>query len=118
MSTVRKKSLAIGVAAALSLGGAFALGATAPTQAAPLSVNALALKEAAPENVTEVRRRWRRHRRGAAVAGLALGIIGAAVAAHQYDRYYRKRHRRHYRPYGYYYGPPPCIRRHGAVYCR
>jgi hypothetical protein len=70
MSTVRKKSLAIGVAAALSLGGAFALGATAPTQAAPLSVNALALKEAAPENVTEVRRRWRRHRRGAAVAGL------------------------------------------------
>jgi hypothetical protein len=118
MSTVRKKSLAIGVAAALSLGGAFALGATAPTHAAPLSVNALALKEAAPENVTEVRRRWRRHRRGAAVAGLALGIIGAAVAAQHYDRYHRRHYRRnYYRPYGYY-GPPRCIRRHGAVYCR
>lgn len=118
MSKVRKKSLAIGVAAALSLGGAFALGATAPTHAAPLSVNALALTEAAPENVTEVRRRWRRSRSGHAIAGLALGIIGTAIAAHQYDRYHRKRYRRHYyQPYGYY-GPPPCIRRHGAVYCR
>lgn len=117
MSTMTKRSLAIGVAAAISLGGAFALGATGPAQAAPLSVNAMALKEAAPENVVDVRRRWRRHRSGHAFAGLALGVIGAVIAHQAYrdSRRYRRHH--YYQPYGYY-GPPACIRRHGVVYCR
>jgi hypothetical protein len=106
----------MGVAAAISLSGAFALGATGPAQAAPLSVNALALKEAAPENVVDVRRR--RHYGGHAVAGLALGIIGAVIA-HQAYKDSRRYHRHHYyQPHGYYYGPPSCIRKYGAVYCR
>jgi hypothetical protein len=114
------RSLAMGVAAAISLGGAFALGATGPAQAAPLSVNALALKEAAPENVVDVHRRSRRSRRygGHAFAGLALGVIGAVIAHQAYkdSRRYRRQH--YYQPYGYYYGPPSCIRKYGAVYCR
>jgi hypothetical protein len=115
MSTMTNRSLAIGVAAAISLGGAVALGATGPAQAAPLSVNALALKEAAPENVVDVRRR--RYYGGHAVAGLALGIIGAVIAHQAYkdSRRYRRHH--YYQPYGYY-GPPSCIRKYGAVYCR
>ena len=116
MSTMTNRSLAIGVAAAISLGGAFALGATSPAQAAPLSVNALALKEAAPENVIDVHRRSRRYG-GHAFAGLALGVIGAVIAHQAYkdSRRYRRRH--YYQPYGYY-GPPSCIRKYGAVYCR
>ena len=111
------RSLAIGVAAAISLGSAFAIGAANPSQAAPLSVNALALKEAAPENVIDVHRR--RYRGSHAFAGLALGVIGAVIAhkAYKDSRRYRRHHYYH-RPYGYYYGAPSCIRRHGLVYCR
>jgi hypothetical protein len=116
MSTMTNRSLAMGVAAAISLGGSFALGATGPAQAAPLSVNALALKEAAPKNVVDVHRRSRRYG-GHAFAGLALGVIGAVIAHQAYkdSRRYRRHH--YYQPYGYY-GPPSCIRKYGAVYCR
>jgi hypothetical protein len=116
MSTMRNRSLAMAVAAVVSLGGAFALCATSPSQAAPLSVNALALKEATPDHVVDVRRRGR-HYGGHAFAGLALGVIGAVIAHQAYkdSRRYHRRH--HYQPYGYY-GPPSCIRRHGAWYCR
>jgi hypothetical protein len=112
-----KKSLAIAIAATITLGGAFALGATSPSQAAPLSVNAMALKDAAPGNVIDVRRRGRRYYGGHAVAGLALGVIGAVIA-HQIYKDQRRHYRNHYQPYGYYYGPPSCIRKYGAVYCR
>jgi len=97
-----RKPVAVGLAAAIAMGGMFMPGATGTANAAPLSTNALALKEAAPSDVIDVRR-WRRHRSGAAFAGLALGIIGAAIVARQYDR----RHRRHYDNYyapNYYYG--------------
>ena len=114
MST-SNRSLAIGVAAAISLGGAFALGATSPSQAAPLSVNALALKEAAPENVIDVHRR--RYYRNHAVAGLALGVIGAVIAHKIYKDRRRHYQRHYYQPYGYY-GSPSCIRQYGAIYCR
>jgi len=123
MNMKAHKPLALGVAAAIALGGAFALGATAPAGAAPISVSQSAVKEAVPDNVIDVRRRYRGHRGGHAVAGLALGIIGAAIAAHQYDRYHRRQYQhQYYQPHYYqphhYYGPPSCIRRHGAVYCR
>ncbi|MCC6946250.1 MAG: hypothetical protein IT539_00650 [Bradyrhizobiaceae bacterium] len=102
---------------ALSLGGAIAATSMvplgAPAMAAPLSMNAAALTEAAPSDVIEVRRRHR-HRSGAIVAGLALGVIGSIIAHEAYRRHYR----RHYYPYGYYEPYPRCIRRHGAWYCR
>jgi hypothetical protein len=111
-----RKPVAIGIAAAIALSGAFALGTTAPASAAPFSVSQAAVKEAAPENVIDVRRRHRHWHGGHAVAGLALGIIGAAIA----HKAYRRHHRHHYHPYYYggYYGAPGCIRRHGAWYCR
>ncbi len=99
--TTSRKPVAIGLAAALALGSVFVPGVTGTANAAPLSTNALALKEAAPSDVVDVRR-WRRNH-GAAVAGLALGIIGSALIAREYDR----RHRRHYESYyapNYYYG--------------
>jgi hypothetical protein len=110
------RSLAIGVAASIAFGGAFAVGATSPAQAAPLSINAIALKDAAPGNVIDVHKRYRRYG-GHAVAGLALGVIGAVIAHQAYkdSRRYRRHH--YYQPYGYY-GPPSCIRKYGAVYCR
>ncbi len=114
-SRTARKPLALGIAAAIALGGAFVPGASAPAAAAPLSINQLAVKEAAPDNTIEVRRRSRRG--GAVVAGLALGIIGAAIAAQAYDRHHR-RYYRAYHPHGYYYGPPACIRKYGRVYCR
>jgi hypothetical protein len=97
-----RKPVAIGLAAAIALGSAFVPGTSGTANAAPLSTNAQALKEAAPSEVIDVRR-WRRHHSGAAVAGLALGIIGSAIIAREYDR----RHRRHYESYyapNYYYG--------------
>lgn len=87
----------MGVAAAIALSGAFALGTTAPASAAPLSISQTAVKEAAPDNVIDVRRRHR-HYGGHAVAGLALGIIGAAIA----HRHYKRHHRRHYHYYPHY----------------
>ena len=112
MGTVRKKTIALGAASVIALGGALALGATNPASAAPIGANALALKEAAPSNVVDVRKRrgrrghwgghrrwrghsgWRGHRRGHAIAGLALGIIGAGIASNYYGY-----------PYGYGYYP-------------
>lgn len=99
---IRKKPIAIGLAAAIAAGSLFVPGVTGVAAAAPLSTNAQALKEAAPSDVIDVRR-WRRNR-GAAIAGLALGVVGAAIVAREYDR----RHRRHYGYYDYphYYGGP------------
>ena len=108
-----RKPLAIGVAAAISLGSIFSVGVSSPAVAAPVNSSTLALKEAAPDNVIDVHRRWRRHR-GAAVAGLALGIIGAIIAREAYRD--RRRHYYYYDPYPYPYRR--CIRRYGAVYCR
>jgi hypothetical protein len=113
-----RRPVAVAVAAAIALSGAFALGSTASVNAAPFSVSQAAVKEAAPDNVTNVHRRHR-HYGGHAVAGLALGIIGAAIAHKAYKRHYRHHHygyHPHY--YGGYYGAPGCIRRHGAWYCR
>jgi hypothetical protein len=106
-----RKPLALVVAAAVTLGSTFTL-APSPVSAAPLGVNALAVKESVPDDVIDAG--WRRHR-GAAFAGLALGIIGLAIA-HEAYRHQRKHH--YYGYYGGYYGPPPCIRKHGAWYCR
>lgn len=108
-----RKPLAIGVAAAIALGSISSIGVPGPAVAAPVNSSALALKEAVPDNVVDVHKRWRRHR-GAAVAGLALGIIGSIIAREAY----RKRHRRHYYYEPYPYAYPHCIRRHGLVYCR
>ena len=103
-----RKPVALAVAAAVALGGSFALGATAPASAAPLSINQMMLKEAVPgDNVIEVGRR----RTGRVIAGMALGIIGAAIAHKAYRHHYRHHHRHHYRPYyhrhhrGYYHYP-------------
>lgn len=115
-SRTARKPLALGLAAAIALGGAFVPGMSSPAAAAPLSMNHLALKEAVPDNTIEVGRRGRRA--AAAFAGLALGIIGAAVAAHAYDRHHRRHHRYHRAYHPYYYGPPSCIRKYGRLYCR
>ena len=113
-----RKPAAVSVAAAIALTSVFALGSTAPVNAAPLSISQTAVKEAAPDNVIDVRRRHR-HYGGHAIAGLALGIIGAAIAHQAYKRHHRHHYHHHYgyAPYGYY-GAPSCIRRHGAWYCR
>lgn len=111
-----KKPLAVFVAAAVAVSWAVTIGIPGPAAAAPLATNALALKEAAPSDVIEVHRRYRRHRDGAIIAGMALGIIGAVIAHQEYKRH-RKYYRRHYY-YDYYDPYPPCIRRHGRLYCR
>jgi hypothetical protein len=110
---ITRKTIAAIVAAGIALGTALPIGT--PALAAPVSSNSLALKEAVPDDVVPVHRRWRGHH-GAAFAALALGVIGAAIAHHEYKRY--RRH--HYYDYGYYgyYAYPPCIRRHGILYCR
>src|SRR5690606_39908829 len=100
MSNRARKPVAAAVAAAVALGGAFALGSTVPVNAAPFAVSQTAVKEAAPDNVIDVRRRHR-HRSGAAVAGLALGIIGSALA-YQHYRDHRRHYHRHYYHGGYY----------------
>lgn len=104
---------------ALALGGAIAVSSVvplgAPAVAAPLSMNAAALTEAAPNDVINVHRRYRRHRDGAIIAGLALGVIGAVLAHKHYKRY----HRYHYGHYGpYYHAYPRCIRKYGDWWCR
>lgn len=116
MSNRARKPVAAAVAAVVALGGAFALGSTTPVNAAPFAISQTAVKEAAPDNVIDVRRRHR-HYGGHAVAGLALGIIGAAIAHKAYRRHHRHHYHHGYHPH-YYYGAPSCIRRHGAWYCR
>lgn len=105
-----RKPIALSLAAAIAVGSGFVPGSYGTANAAPLSTNALALKEAAPSDVIDVRR-WRRHRSGAAFAGVALGIIGGVIAARQYDRYHR-RHYGYYEPNYYYGGYAPRAYRH------
>ena len=95
MTTKTKKTIAIGLAAAITLGGGLAAGSAS---AAPLAGNQLAVKEAVSSDVIDVRHR--RHRNGAAFAALAIGVIGAVIAHQEYKRY-RKRHYYHGYPYAY-----------------
>jgi hypothetical protein len=106
MTTKSRKLIAIGLAAAITLGGGLAAGSAS---AAPLAGNQLAVKEAAPSDVVDVH--YRRHRNGAAFAALAIGVIGAVIAHQEYKRY-RRHHRYYYGPYAY--GPYPyyAYRRH------
>jgi len=104
MKILSQKPIATGLVVAIALGATLAPGVNGTANAAPLSINSPALKEAVPDNVIDVRRyRGYGWGGGAAVAGLALGFMGAAIAARQYDRYYG------YGPgygYGPYYGTP------------
>lgn len=104
-----RKPIAVGVAAAIALSGAFAFGTAVPVSAAPLSISQTAVKEAAPDNVIDVGRRHR-HWHGHAIAGLALGIIGAAIAHRHYKRHHR--HYYYYHPHAYHYGFHHHHRRH------
>ncbi len=92
----------------LATAGMFALGAVAPTGAAPITAGSAALKDAVPSDVVDVR--WRGHgwHGGGIAAGIGLGLIGGALIAGAagpcwgcgYGPYYG---------YGYapaYYGPP------------
>jgi hypothetical protein len=94
MTTKTKKAIAIGLAAAITLGG----GLVARASAAPLAGSQLAVKEAVSSDVIDVRHR--RYRHGAAFAALAIGVIGAVIAHQEYKRY-RKRHHYHGYPYAY-----------------
>jgi hypothetical protein len=83
------KAAAIGLASALSL--AF----MSPSSAAPVSGGA-GLRQAVPDNTTDVR--WRGGWRG---PGFGLGLLGGAIVGGAFGpRYYG------YGPYGYY-GPYP-----------
>jgi hypothetical protein len=105
MSNIRRHAVALGVVAALAIGGA------AQGIAAPVASSTVAVKQAAPNDVIDVwhrRRSWRRH----APALFALGVLGTIAAAHHYDRYHRYRYRYPYGypyayayPYRYRYGP-------------
>jgi hypothetical protein len=95
MTTKSRKSIVIGLAAAITLGSGVAAGSAS---AAPLAGNQFAVKEAASNDVIDVH--YRRHRNGAAFAALAVGVIGAVIAHQEYKRY-RKRHRYYDGPYAY-----------------
>jgi hypothetical protein len=99
MTMKSRKSIAIGLAAAITLGSGIATGTVS---AAPLAGNQLAVKEAAGSDVIDVHSR--RHRNGAAFAALALGVVGAVIAHQEYKRY-RKRHRYDHYPYAYHSYP-------------
>ena len=99
MNSKSRKSIAIGLATAITLGSGIATGTVS---AASLAGNQLAVKEAASSDVVDVH--YRRHRNGAAFAALAVGVIGAAIAYHQYKRYRRHHHHHHgyaHDPYAY-----------------
>ncbi len=105
MNTLRKKLTAIGLAGTV---GVAAL-AISPVQvsAAPVAPSQNVVKQSAPSQTEEVRRRGRW-----IAPAIALGIIGAAAGAHYYyrpyyyDPYYGPRYRAYYGP-AYYYGPGP-----------
>jgi hypothetical protein len=86
---------------ALGLAGALSIGAAAPSFAGPLMSSGAAVRQAAPDHVTDVR--WRGRGIGPGLAfGLAAGaLVGAAVASRPYgpDYYYEGA------PYGAYEGP-------------
>jgi hypothetical protein len=111
--SITKKSLAMAVAGAVAL-GSVAVSVPSPAIAAPVSSNTIALKEAVPDDVIQVHRRYRGSRDAAVFAALALGALSAYIAHKEYKRY-RKRHK--YYHYGYY-GRPDCIGYHGRLYCR
>lgn len=109
MNTLRKQLTAIGLAGTVGL-GALAISPT-PSISAPVAPAQNGVKNAVPDNKTDVQRRWRRGR-GYGPA-IALGVFGAAAGAIAADRYYRRNYygdpynRAYYAPpaYGYGYGP-------------
>jgi len=104
-----KTTLAIGLA------GALAAAAATPSFAAPVALSTAQLSTEAPSATIDVRYRhhYYRYGPGAAIAGLALGIIGAAAAHAYYDDgpyYYAPSYGYYdygYAPYGYAYAPAP-----------
>ena len=100
MMMLSNKPIAAGLTAAVALGAVLVPGGS--SSAAPLSTSSQAVKEAVPNDVIDVRRyRGYGWGGGAAVAGLALGIMGAAIASRRYDPYYGPYYAGAY-PYGYY----------------
>lgn len=71
-------------ASIVAIAGAVALGAAAPSWAAPVLSSTTAVKEAAPSAVSDVRYRGYRGYRGGHYrnngAGIALGVLGVAGA--------------------------------------
>jgi hypothetical protein len=100
MNRISRKPVALGLAAAIALGGGIASGMPGSASAAPLAANQLAVKDAAASDVINVHRR--RYRNGAAFAALALGVIGAVIAHQEYKRYRRRHRDLYYSPYAYY----------------
>lgn len=106
MNALGKKLTAISLAGTVGL-GTLAIGPL-PAVAAPVAPNQDGIKQAAPTNKEDVRRRrWRRHRHyGPAVALGAFAAFAGAIAAHRHHRHYYYGYPGPYYPaYGYYYGP-------------
>ena len=98
-------------ALALGLVSGLALATALPAQSAPVtSSGAPLLKQSLPSDITTVQHRrhggrryyGHRHGGGAAVAGVAAGIVGLGIAAATAPRYYY-----YDEPYAYYYDAPP-----------
>jgi hypothetical protein len=122
---LRSRTIAIAAASCLAVAGALALG-TSPAAAAPISTNAIAVNDAAPGNVIDVRRRGRHHGHWGkyAAAGFALGFLGGAFAPHWgYGHYPHASFGYGYYPaFGYYppvhyYSPRRCWTGWGWTYC-
>ena len=103
MNALSKKFTAIGVAGTVGL-SALAFNPL-PVAAAPVAPNQDGIKQAAPNNKEDVRRRRHRHRGyGPALALGAFAAFAGAIAHRRHHRHYYYGH--HYPAYGYYYGPP------------
>jgi hypothetical protein len=107
-----RRSLSAGVLA-LSIAWTMATGIVAqPASAAPVLSNAAVVKQAAANDVIEVRWRGRRGSGAAVAAGVIGGLIIGGIAAATAPRYY-------YDDYYYgpgYYGPPPVVYGPAPVY--